>query len=151
MSLLTNLMTIYRLKIVRYFIAGVATSLGYTITVVIMVEWGWLQPAAASAASFLLWTPVSYIAHRDFTFCFDGANPAAGLKFVVMFLLKFAASGLVVAAAIVLNFHYIVGVLMNWVVLPLITYFVLKLWVFQERNEANSRAPLRARFLKPRG
>ena len=67
------------------------------------------------------------------------------------FLLKFAASGLVVAAAVVLNFHYIVGVLMNWVVLPLITYFVLKIWVFQEHKEADSSAPLPARAPRPPG
>lgn len=126
------------LSVVRYFVAGVAISLGYTVTVVIVVEWNWLQPAVASATSFLLWTPVSYIVHRDFTFQFDAAHPAVALKFVVVFLLKFAASALVVAAAIVLDFHYIVGVLMNWLVLPLITYFALRLWVFP-KHVAGSR------------
>jgi putative flippase GtrA len=122
-----------QLKIVRYFIAGVLISIGYTLTVVMMVEWtGWLRPSLASAASFAFWTPVSYYGHRDFTFRFEGEDGAAAGKFLITFVLRLAASaGVVYVAVDLLAFHYLFGVFMNWIVLPLISYFVLKLWVFR--------------------
>jgi putative flippase GtrA len=132
MSFLASCLADHRLSIVRYFFAGVAVSLGYTITVVILVEQlKWFGPSGASAVSFLLWTPVSYFAHRNFTFRFGHAQGAAMIKYFVSFVLRLAASALVIVVAIdYLDMHYVVGVLMNWIVLPMINYFVLKLWVF---------------------
>ncbi|HEY5126100.1 MAG TPA: GtrA family protein [Bradyrhizobium sp.] len=124
-----------QLKIVRYFFAGVVVSIGYTITVVVLVEYvGWTNPSLASATSFLVWTPISYYAHRDFTFGFEGGNSAASAKYVISFLLRFAASVVVVAVAVHLKWHYIVGVFFNWGMLPLVNYFVLHFWVFRDRS-----------------
>jgi putative flippase GtrA len=132
MSFFVGLTTDPRFSIVRYFFAGVAVSLGYTFTIIILVEQlRWCGPAWASAISFLLWTPVSYFAHREFTFRFDHRHRAAATKYFVSFLLRLGASALVVVVAIdYLHLHYLVGVLMNWIVLPLINYFVLRFWVF---------------------
>lgn len=117
----------------RYFIAGVVVSLGYTLTVVIMIEWlGWHDPVTANAVSLCLWTPLSYIAHRDFTFRFDGASGASALKFALTFTAKLLVSALVVSLATeILGIHYIFGVLANWIAIPLATYLILKLWVFR--------------------
>lgn len=127
------------LSFVRYAVAGVAISVGYTLTVFVLVEKaGWPGPASASAISFVLWTPVSYFVHRDFTFRFAHRYRSAGIKYLVSFFLRLAASALVVAVAIdYFQLHYLVGALMNWIVLPMINYFVLKLWVFTapELNE----------------
>lgn len=132
MSFLASCLTDHRLSIVRYFFAGVAVSLGYTFTVIIFVEQlRWFGPAWASAVSFLLWTPVSYFVHRDFTFRFDRGHRAASVKYFVSFVLRFVASASVIVVAIdYLHFHYLVGALTNWIVLPMINYFVLRFWVF---------------------
>jgi putative flippase GtrA len=117
-------------------VAGVAVSLGYTVTVILLVWLGWLTPPIASAVSFALWTPVSYYAHRDFTFRFEGANAAAIVKFTVAFVLKFIASaGVVYVAMEYFGAHYLFGVLMNWVIGPVINYLVLHFWVFRTRRE----------------
>jgi putative flippase GtrA len=122
------------LKLVRYFVAGVAVSLGYTVTVLLLVEFrGWLRPELANVVSFLLWTPVSYVVHRDFTFRFDGELFISAFRFFVTFIAKLSASIVVVWLAIVFQVHYIFGIMTNWVVLPLITYLMLKLWVFGNR------------------
>lgn len=125
------------LKIARYFVAGVGVSVGYTITVVAMMEWlGWRSPSTANAVSFILWTPVSYIAHRDFTFRFDGEYAASASKFTVTFVARFLTSIVMVAAiSEYWHLHYIVPVLANWVALPIITYAVLRLWVFRAQRE----------------
>jgi putative flippase GtrA len=141
MQLLSGIRHHANYRIVRYLFAGVAVSLGYTFTVLLLVEWsGLLRPAWASAASFVLWTPISYVAHRDFTFRFDGAHRSAATKYLVAFLLRFAASALVVAGIEYLSFHYLLGVLLNWAVLPLINYVVLSFWVFREGSAVKDMA-----------
>ena len=126
-----------RLKIVRYLVAGIAVSIGYTLTVVCLVEFvGWGSPSLANLSSFLLWTPVSYIVHRDFTFRFDGEMRASAVKFLVTFLIKLVATVIVVVVAMrFFGAHYIFGVLANWIVVPLVTYAVLNLWVFVDRRQ----------------
>jgi putative flippase GtrA len=122
-----------RLRLLRYFLAGVTVSVGYTITVVGLVEWlGWRNPVAANAASFALWTPVSYLAHREFTFRFDGDYAGSAARFLITFLVKLLASVVVMIAVIdILHAHYLVGVLLNWIVVPLVSYVALDLWVFR--------------------
>jgi putative flippase GtrA len=125
-------------QVLRYFGAGLLVSLGYTITVVLMVEvFGWSNPSIANAVSFILWTPVSYFAHKMFTFR-DSQNTAeSAVKFFVIFLAKLATSVLVIEATTrFLSHHYFVGLLLNWVVIPLVTFVLLKFWVFDSKTKA---------------
>ena len=119
-------------RLPRYFVAGVVVSIGYTLTVIVLVDLlRWLQPDTANAVSLTVWTPVSYLVHRNFTFRFDGDSFASLTKYVVVFFAKLLTSILVVILATnVLGAHYLFGVLANWLVLPLIAYVTLKLWVF---------------------
>jgi putative flippase GtrA len=121
-----------RLRLGRYLFVGVAVSLGYTTTVIGLIEGlGWSSPGGANAVSFALWTPVSYLAHREFTFRSGGEYVGSGFRFGITFLVKFLTS--VIIMAVVTNYidaHYLAGVLLNWVAVPLVTYIVLDLWVF---------------------
>jgi putative flippase GtrA len=129
-----------RFRLLRYAVAGVTVSIGYTLTVVLFVNvWHCLEPPQASAASFLLWTPLSYIAHRDFTFLFTGAEVPAIVKFVLAFVLRLAVSAYSVELAVQCGAPYLVGVAANWVLLPLISYLIMDLWVF--RAVAPERSP----------
>ena len=126
-------------RLVRYATAGIAVSVGYTLTVLLFVDtWHWLEPPEASAVSFLVWTPLSYIAHRDFTFLFTGAEGPAMVKFILAFVLRLGISAYSVQLAMQLGQSYLVGVAANWVLLPLISYVIMDLWVFRaaasERN-----------------
>jgi putative flippase GtrA len=117
----------------RYLFAGGAVTLGYTVTIIIMMEWlGWTSASLANAVSFLLWTPVSYIAHRDFTFRHNGGYAASAGKFAVTIVAKFLTSVAVVALITEYNhLHYMFSVFANWFAIPLANYFALKLWVFR--------------------
>jgi putative flippase GtrA len=121
-----------RFSIVRYFASGVTLAFVYTVTVVALVDWlHWCGPVWASMISFALWTPGAYLAHRHFTFRHERADGSSPVKFFVSFVVRLAASALVVTVAVdYFGLHYIVGILLNWFVLPLINYFILKLWVF---------------------
>jgi putative flippase GtrA len=120
-------------SLIRYAFAGVAVSLGYTFTIVALVEWwGVMRAEAANAVSLILWTIISYVVHREFTFRFDGRFSDSAVRFVFVFVLKLVAS--VAVIALITRYYqgsYLIGVLVNWVVLPLISYIAMKLWVFE--------------------
>jgi putative flippase GtrA len=126
-----------RLQLARYACSGVAISAGYTATVVLLVELcGWRTPALASAVSFLIWTPVSYLVHRNFTFLFAGGEATAMVKYALAFLARLAASAYTVhLATAAFGSSYIAGVLANWIVLPLISYVIMDLWVFRAKTQ----------------
>jgi putative flippase GtrA len=122
-----------RFRLIRYFVAGVAVSLGYTFTIVALVDWLSLASAeVANVVSLILWTIISYVVHREFTFRFDGAYGGSAARFIFVFVLKLIASVAVIAFTTrYYQSSYLIGVLVNWVVLPLISYVALKMWVFE--------------------
>jgi putative flippase GtrA len=127
-------------QVVRYFAAGILVSLGYTVTVVYLVEYlHWGSPSLANAVSFALWTPVSYLAHRFFTFRFDGSYESSALRFVVTFLGKLGASLAVMALVEFLGLYYVYGVIANWIAIPLGAYLTLRLWVFEAGSAPETR------------
>jgi putative flippase GtrA len=129
------------LRLVRYFIAGVGVSVGYTITVLAFMELLlWRSAVTANTVSFLLWTPVSYAVHRSFIFRFDGRYAESAIKFGATFLGKLVTSIAIVAGICdYFELHYIFAVLANWIALPLVTYIILKLWVFGGAVSTSSR------------
>jgi len=125
-----------RFRLMRYFVAGVAVSLGYTFTIMALVDWlRFVSAEAANVISLILWTIISYIVHREFTFRFDGGYSGSAARFIFVFMLKLLAS--VVVIALTTRYYqssYLIGVLVNWVVLPLISYVAMKLWVFERSH-----------------
>ncbi len=119
-------------RLIRYFAAGVTVSLGYTITIVALVDWwGIISAGSANVVSFTLWTVISYFVHREFTFRFDGSYGGSAARFIFIFIAKLLASIAVIAVTTkYYQISYLIGVLANWVVLPLISYLAMKLWVF---------------------
>lgn len=133
-----------RFRLVRYGIAGTAVSLGYTFTIVALVSW-WrvLDPQAANIVSLILWTIISYFAHRDFTFRFAGEYTGSAGQFIFVSLLRLGTS--IAVVAVITRYYqssYLIGVLVNWVVLPIVSYIALKLWAF--RWEPVESAPVHA-------
>lgn len=124
-------------KIARHAIFGSAISIGYTINVVVFVELlRWPSPELASALSFIIWTPISYVVHRDLTFLVAGHRLASFLRFLAAFVVRLVASAYTVHLAAIFGLNYMVGVIANWTVLPLISYFILDLWVFRPPSVA---------------
>ena len=126
------------LRLIRYLVAGVAISLGYTITIVALVDWLSLVNAeVANVISLILWTIISYRVHRKFTFRFDGAYGESMARFIFIFGLKMVAS-IAVIAFVTRNSQnpYLIGVVANWIVLPLVSYVGMKLWVFRSHVQS---------------
>jgi putative flippase GtrA len=108
----------------------------------VLVDWAaLLGPEAANVVSLILWTIISYVVHREFTFRFDGAYGGSAARFIFIFVLKLLASMAVIA--VMTRYYqssYLIGVLLNWVVMPLISYVAMKLWVFQRALSASPAA-----------
>jgi len=130
-----------QLRLMRYLVSGVAISTAYTVTVLLLVStFQVMGPVPASTLSFLIWTPISYAVHRDFTFRYEGSQQAAVVKFLITFVARLGASAYVVYFSTqVMGWNYLVGVFGNWVVLPLINYIVLTLWVFAMPTSSDRR------------
>ena len=125
-------------RLIRYFFAGVAISLGYTVTIIALVDW-LVSPEVANVVSLILWTIISYFVHREFTFRYDGAYFGSTARFIFIFVLKLLAS--VAVIAFITRYYqssYLIGVMLNWVVLPLISYVAMKLWVFERALVAHT-------------
>ena len=100
-----------------------------------------MRAEAANTVSLILWTIIPYVIHREFTFRFDGRYGDSAARFIFVFVLKLLASSAVIA--VITRYYqssYIIGVLVNWVVLPLISYIAMKLWVFE--RVVPQRSPL---------
>ena len=105
-----------------------------------LVHWlAFVGAEAANAISLIIWTLISYVVHREFTFRFDGSHGGTVARFVFVFTLKFVAS-VIVIALVTRHYQssYLVGVALNWVVLPLVSYFAMKLWVFARAHPIGS-------------
>jgi len=122
-----------RLKLMRYAFSGIAVSVGYTVTVILLVDGlGWMRPTIASALSFVIWTPPSYLVHHNFSFLYKGQHFTTIIKFTVAFVARLgAASYTVYLAATIFDSTYFVGVFANWIVLPLVGYLIMDFWVFR--------------------
>jgi putative flippase GtrA len=71
-------------RLMRYFLAGTAVSIGYTLTIIALVDgFAVASPETASAISLVFWSFPSYFAHRKFTFRFCRTHGAFSGTFPV--------------------------------------------------------------------
>jgi len=119
-------------RLVRYFLAGTAVSIGYTLTIVALVDgFGAASPETASAFSLVFWSVPSYLAHRSFTFRFAGGIGGSAARFLFVLVLKLLVSvGLMALITRVYGDSYLIGIALNWIALPLVAYVAMKAWVF---------------------
>lgn len=134
----------FNLQVLRYLVNGTLISIGYTLTVVSCMEWlKWQSPSISSGISFLIWTFIGYFVHRDFTFRFVGETLLPCIRFFLTIIIRFILSiASVELATSIFGLHYLYGILVNWVILPLITYYLMKLWVFGKDVSKIKKVPV---------
>ncbi len=134
--LLGNLLNIdyqYVRELTRYFVVGVLVTLGYTFTVIALVDlFKFTTPVIANTLGFFIWAPASFLGHKEFTFHYSGELRASLFKFFLVFGAKLLASTLVIIVMQVYGYSYIFGVLANWFFIPLAAFLILKIWVFED-------------------
>lgn len=120
-------------RIVRYGVVGTAISLVYTLAVVLLVDGLHVpSPTVASVLAFAVMLPVAYLAHRDVTFRAAARDPAQAWRFAITTTTSFmvATAGMYVLTA-VLGRSYLLGIALNWVLIPTANFAVYLIWVFR--------------------
>ena len=120
-------------SVVRYAVVGLAISLVYSVGVVLLVAL--LSSRNATLASMLAFigvAPIAYIAHRYLTF-FNASHDAwQPLRFAITTTSSFlvVTIGMYVVTE-VFGSSYLVGIALNWVLIPTINFVIYFIWVFR--------------------
>ncbi|HEY5210509.1 MAG TPA: methyltransferase domain-containing protein [Stellaceae bacterium] len=120
-------------RIVRYGFAGLAISIVYSLAVVVLVAGLRVAgPTAASVIAFILVLPIGYVTHRRVTFLDAEPDPLMPLRFAVTTAASFVvAIGGMYVVTDVLGKSYLLGIALNWLVIPAMNFLIYCLWVFR--------------------
>lgn len=110
---------------------GVINTVIHVVAVVLMVELYGINPVAANVAAFMLANLFSFWANARWTFR-ESYDTARYLRFLTISLLGLLTTALLSALANALGWHYLVGIALIMVTLPIITFLAHRKWTWPE-------------------
>lgn len=123
-------------RVLRYALAGLGTSLCYTLLVVALVHASF-SAVAAAMLGFVLVQPIGLVMHGTITY--PGTLrarahlPRIGVRFVLTNAAGFGlASGSMALATSVWHASYLWGVALTWVLIPMANFLIYLIWVFRQ-------------------
>ncbi len=123
-------------RVLRYVVAGLGTSLCYTLLVVALVHAS-LSAVAAAMLGFVLVQPIGLVMHGTITY--PGALrarahlPRVGARFMLTNTAGFGvASGSMALATSVWHASYLWGIAVTWVLIPIANFLIYLIWVFRQ-------------------
>lgn len=113
-----------------FCIIGVINSLAHSVIVICAVELITLNPVTANIMAFISTNILSYFMNSKWTFALSPTLLGYG-KFLLA-----SASGLFITVAFsslaeLMEWHYLIGLFLIIVIMPFLTFFVYKAWVFR--------------------
>lgn len=119
-------------RMLRYGAVGVAVSVAYSLAVILAVrELPGHDAAWASAIAFALLLPLAYLGHRHIAFGDAARDPFQPLRFGVSTTSSFVvAVGGMYLVTEVLGRSYLVGIALNWALIPASNFLIYLFWVF---------------------
>lgn len=120
-------------RVVRYAVVGVAISALYTLSVIFLVALLGVQSATlASVLGFIAVVPIAYAVHRYVTF-FDATHDTfQPVRFAVTTTSSFLVTTVgMYAVTEVFGFSYLIGIALNWALIPAINFAIYFVWVFR--------------------
>lgn len=121
-------------KLLRFGLSGGLATLAYgTIALIASYATLW-QPMTVHFVAYGLCLPISYLLQRNFTFRFTGKHSVSMPRFFVAMVATFLCSSLAVQKVQDMGYPDIYGTLSVMVVIPLISFIVMQLWVFQQKR-----------------
>lgn len=130
-------------RVLRYGVVGLTVAIVYSLAIVLLVVQCHMRDAtAASALAFIVVQPLAYLAHRHVTF-FDAARDSfQPLRFAVTTTSTFliAIGGMYVMTD-TLGRSYLLGIALNWALIPVINFLIYLLWVFRLENRRRGGIP----------
>jgi len=129
-------------RILRYGCVGIATSLLYSILVIVCIHvFQTISPTIVSLLAFIFAIPFSYAAHRLVTFEDRPHDAFQPLRFVVSTAMSFlVAVGGMYWITEVAGKSYLFGVMWNWLVIPVMNFILYMYWVFRGAQDERRAA-----------
>lgn len=126
-------------NIVVFGVVGVlATTVHFTIGLTI-VGFGLLRPFSANIVAFLTAFMVSYVGHHRFTFRSSEAHRDSLPKFFFVAVIGLALNQLIVFVMVdTLGLQYYSALIVVVLVVPIMTYLLGKVWVFNDRPDVEA-------------
>jgi nitrite reductase/ring-hydroxylating ferredoxin subunit/putative flippase GtrA len=120
-------------RTLRYGVVGFAVSVAYSLAVVLAVHSLPTHNATlASAIVFAVMLPIAYLAHRSIAFYDAPPDPFQPLRFGVSTVSTFLiAVGGMYAVTEILGRSYLLGIALNWALIPAVNFLIYLYWVFR--------------------
>jgi putative flippase GtrA len=120
-------------RILRYGLVGVVGSIAYSLAVIGFVHRLPDHNATwASVIAFAVMQPVAYLAHRSLTFVDALRDSFQPVRFAVTTTSTFViAVGGMYAVTEILGHSYLIGIALNWALIPATNFLVYLFWVFR--------------------
>src|SRR5262249_40644319 len=124
-------------RLIRYGIAGAATTLVYTGLALLLHRPAILSEATlASAVAFLATPPLAFLLHKRISFPHPDRDGVYLLRFLVVAAAGFATTVLTMAMIDQAGWPFLSGLVIGWIVVPLVGFLVNAMWVFRVRHAA---------------
>lgn len=122
----------FRREEIRFLAVGGAAWAAYWVVVAFLVSVAGMEPVAAAALGYILCVIGSYIAHRTITFRSMQRVERELPRFLVTHVVGVAASALAMYIATdVFRLPYVVGTAAGSVLVPAISFVLMRAWVFR--------------------
>jgi len=126
-------------RLVRFSMAGAATTLFYFAIVNALVLAVGTAPVAASVIGYLTAIAMAYGLQSRFTFRTDSDSGDQITRFLITSFAGLAFSyGVMVVVSGLLHWHYLIGTLAVCMLIPVGNYLVFSIWVFRHRPAVGS-------------
>lgn len=128
-----NKVRIATAEIARFGLVGIIATAVHFSVLTLAVERFSIPPSTANGVAFLCALSISYLGQSRWVFHIRSRHGTVQvLRFSISLGIGFLANILVMAYSIrVLSLSYKVGFLISLIVVPLLSFFINKLWVFK--------------------
>ena len=122
-------------RVIRYILVGGGVTLFYSLVTVGLVS-GHVcnDPTLASAIAQLVTFPLSFLAHRTFTYADVAPDAAQWQRFAVIAASNFVITTSVMKSVDLLGWPYWIALIVGWVLIPFVNYTINAIWVFRARS-----------------
>lgn len=126
-------------KLMRFGVAGVASSFFYAICTWLLAGPFNVPAVYASAMGYAMAVPLSFFLQRNFSFRSNGSKRAQAPRFLLVHGLNILVSVIVMHVLVSrLHMDYSVGIALTMVLIPLLSFLAMNTWVFHHTEKPRS-------------
>lgn len=123
-------------RLLRFGLVAAVSGSVYALACVGLILQAGVEPKLASVYAYVVSIFVNFAGQRRFTFRSDASLLPEALRFCVVHGVNIGVSWLIALVVVQwLGLHFVFGILATLLVIPLSTYVLLNLWVFQNATK----------------